>query len=257
MLSELSHGEQIAVTLSADDIVEIHETLVDWFAQTEDPVSPAGIASSNMLLSAVGRPTHTVNGKDAYPTLFDKAAALFHSLVNNHAFHNGNKRIALVSAQVSLAQSGYWIEYSSDEEMYEFARMSAAHEITKSREDEIAFISTWFDSNSRKSIKGEHPLKYHELRDNLKRFGYDVDPPEGELLNVYKNGNVVERISKQGIKGFRPYHTDYISGLRKRLGLIPSEGIDSVMFYGRQGVSNTASQFIELRIEVMRRLAKT
>jgi death-on-curing protein len=94
------------------------------------------------------------------------------------------------------------------------------------------------------------------LKHALKKFDFELDPPDGELLNVYKNGVVVERISKQGIKGFRPYHTDYISGLRKRLGLTPENGVDSALFYGQKGVSSTASQFIELRSEVMRRLAK-
>jgi death-on-curing family protein len=52
-----------------------------------------------------------VGGKEAYPTTFNKTAALFHSLINNHPFHNGNKRVALVSAQVFLDQEGWWIDY--------------------------------------------------------------------------------------------------------------------------------------------------
>jgi len=245
------------MSLSADEIIEIHETLVDWFASSEDPISPAGVRDRALLESAVARPFQSAGGVEGYKSIFQKAAALFHSLVNNHAFYNGNKRVALVSAQVLLDQESYWLDYSSDEEMYDFTRKAAAHELTVRRDEELPYITEWFDSNSRKAVKGEHPLKYHDLKAILKKFGFEIDPPDGDLLDVRKKGIVYARVSKQGIKGFRPYHTDYISGLRKRLGLTPENGIDSAQFYGHKGLSNTASQFIELRIEVIRRLAKT
>lgn len=165
--------------------------------------------------------------------------------------------MALIGAQVILANDNYWLEHSSDNEMFEFTRMAAAHELTEDRADEPAYISEWFEANSRRVVKGEHPLKYGELKTILGRFGYDIDPPSGELLYIWKDGVRVERIIKQGIQGFRPYHTDYISGLRKRLYLTAADGIDSTLFYGQKGISNIVSQFIELRIEVMRRLAKT
>lgn len=249
--------KEYIVPLSADEIVEIHETLADWFASSEDPISPVGVRDRGLLESAAARPDQTVEGREAYKTLFSKAAALFHSLVNNHPFYNGNKRVALVAAQVALAQQNYWLEDSSDEEMFEFTRKAAAHELTENRADEIDYMTEWFDANCRKAIRGEHPLKYTDLKHHLRRFGYEMDGPDSEFIQIYKDGRPVERIIKQGIKGFRPYHTDYILGLRKRLGLTPENGIDSVRFYGHKGLTDMASQFIELRIEVMRRLAKT
>jgi death-on-curing protein len=156
-----------------------------------------------------------------------------------------------------LAEENYWLDHSSDEEMFEFTRRAASHELTESRVDELAYISEWLEANSRRIIKGEHPLRFGESKDALKRFDFDLGPPDGEFVDIYKGGKRVERVIKQGIKGFRPYHTDYIAGLRKRLGLTPEHGVDSARFYGHKGISNTASQFIELRIEVIRRLAKT
>jgi death-on-curing protein len=245
------------MNLTTGDLIEIHEILIDWFAASEDPVAPPGVRDFDLLASAAARPMQTIDSKDAYPTIFEKAAALFHSLINNHPFHNGNKRIALIAAQVVLADENLWLEHSSDEEMFEFTRQAADHGLTKNRSDELTYIVEWFRANSRKVLKGDHPLKYGELKQILKRFGFEVDSPKGELLNVYKDNKVVERIMKQGISGFRPYHTDYIAGLRKRLSLTPEHGIDSAQFYGQKGISNTASQFIELRSEVIRRLAKT
>ncbi len=211
----------------------------------------------DLLASAAARPFQTLGSADAYPTIFDKAAALFHSLVNNHAFHNGNKRVGLIAAQVLLAHENLWLDHSSDEEMFEFTRQAASHELTATRADELRYISEWFDANSRRIVKGEHPMKFGELKEALKRFGFELGAPEGDLIDIFKDGYKVSRIIKQGIQGFRPYHTDYIAGLRKRLSLTPDQGVDSAQFYGHKGVSNTASQFIELRIEVIRRLAKT
>jgi len=243
--------------LSLENVLAIHEILVRKFQDSEDPISPPGIKNRDLLESAVGRPEQTIGGKDAYETPFDKAAALFHSLINNHAFHNGNKRIALVSAQALLAQYSQWLEISSDDEMLEFTKNAASHKITNDRADELNYISEWFEANSRKAIKGEYPLKYSELKKILSNFGFEIDPPDNNLLYIYKEGKKIERIIKQGIQGFRPYHTDYIAGLRKRLGLTTENGVDSALFYGHKGVAaDDAAAFIDLRIEVMKALAK-
>jgi death on curing protein len=55
------------------------------------------IRDVGLLASAVERPAQVVFGADAYPTLFDKAAALMESICLNHAFIQGNKRTAVVA----------------------------------------------------------------------------------------------------------------------------------------------------------------
>ncbi|MNN72877.1 Toxin Doc [compost metagenome] len=49
-------------------------------------------------------------GEDAYPTLFDKAAALLEFLVKNHCFHNGNKRTAYLAVKSFLILNGYHLK---------------------------------------------------------------------------------------------------------------------------------------------------
>jgi death-on-curing protein len=51
--------------LSSNELIAIHEMLTEWFAQSEDPISPPGIKDRPLLESAAARPYHTVNGKDA------------------------------------------------------------------------------------------------------------------------------------------------------------------------------------------------
>lgn len=163
----------------------------------------------------------------------------------------------MVAAQVLLAEEGIWLESATDDEMFEFTRQAAAHELVQERDKELSYIISWLEANSRKLVKGEHPVKFTELKQILTRFGYEVDPPNKNILSVTKNGAEVTTIIKQGIQGFRPYHTDYIARLRKQLRLTADEGVDSARFYGRKGVPEIASLFVDLRIEVMQRLAKT
>ncbi|CQD07864.1 death-on-curing protein [Mycolicibacterium conceptionense] len=65
-----------------------------------------------LLDAAVARPQATVFGVDAYPELWDKAAALLQSLARNHALVDGNKRTAWAAAWVFLYING--VELAAD-----------------------------------------------------------------------------------------------------------------------------------------------
>jgi death-on-curing protein len=60
-----------------------------------------------LLDAAVARPQATVFGVDAYPEVWDKAAALLQSLARNHALVDGNKRTAWASAWTFLHINGF------------------------------------------------------------------------------------------------------------------------------------------------------
>lgn len=241
--------------MDASTIIFIHEYITEYFAESEDPVSPPGIKDISTIESAAARQNTTIGGHDAYPTVFLKAAALFHSIVSNHSFHNGNKRAALLSTLYYLSEHGYWLDRCDDDEMYEFTRKLAAHEICQSRNDEVPEVAAWLERNSRKQQKGEKQLKLHELREILLRFDYAL-VDQGKTLDVIKDGVAVESILKKGAKGMEDYDPPYIAELRKRLNLLPSEGIDSPRFYGHKGLSDELNDFMAMRIEVMKRLAK-
>ena len=74
----------------------------DWYrALGIGPVRDIGL-----LDSATARPRSSAFGEDAYPTITLKAAALLHSLVNNHALVDGNKRLAWLATVVFLDLNG-------------------------------------------------------------------------------------------------------------------------------------------------------
>jgi death on curing protein len=67
----------------------------------------SGVKDIHLLESAIGRPQQSAFGEEAYPDFFMKVATFFDSLVNNHCFHNGNKRTAVAIITTFLKVNGY------------------------------------------------------------------------------------------------------------------------------------------------------
>jgi death-on-curing protein len=68
-----------------------------------------------LLGAALGRPQATAFGKDAYPDLDAKAAALLHSIARNHALIDGDKRLALAAAIAFYGLNGRRLTLTNDE----------------------------------------------------------------------------------------------------------------------------------------------
>ena len=68
-----------------------------------------------LLEAAVARSQATVFGKDAYPDLDGKAAALLHSLASNHPLVDGNKRLAWLATVVFLDLNNREVRLSDDD----------------------------------------------------------------------------------------------------------------------------------------------
>lgn len=237
-----------------DLILGIHYHLVEHFAKSDDPLEPCGTKSDDLLESACARPFMTAHGKEIFSTEYEKAAALFHAIISNHCFQNGNKRTALLSTLYYLGEQNIWVDRCNDEEMYEFTRRIAAHEIARDREEEIPAIVSWLERNSRRIVKNDRRLSFLGLKEALNRFGFDL-VERGNLIEIYKDGTFQERILKKGKHGQEEYDQAYIADLRKRLNLTVDHGVDSGRFYGQKGVSDELNSYMQIRSEVFRRLA--
>lgn len=77
------------------------------------------VRDHGLLEAAVARPQTSVFGADAYPGLNEKAAALVHSIVGNHALVDGNKRLGLAALLAFLGVNGSRLTMTNDE-AYEF-----------------------------------------------------------------------------------------------------------------------------------------
>jgi death-on-curing protein len=89
---------------------------------------PIEVRDIGLLDAAVHRPRATVLGQDAYPGLFEKAAALLHSLARNHSLVDGNKRLAWLATYVFLAKNDVELD-PEDDAAYDLVVAVAAGEI--------------------------------------------------------------------------------------------------------------------------------
>ena len=92
----------------------------------DDPVGQSEYRDRKLLASAAGRPFQTVGQKDVYRTTAQKGAALFHSLIANHPFFNGNKRTAVISLDHFLLANGYFLLITNID-MYKLAEETARY----------------------------------------------------------------------------------------------------------------------------------
>ena len=68
-----------------------------------------------LLEAALARPQAAALGKDAYPSLDAKAAALLHSLARNHALIDGNKRLALAAVTAFYGPNGRRLTFTNNQ----------------------------------------------------------------------------------------------------------------------------------------------
>ena len=89
--------------LSVEEVIAIHERLVKRFGGTP------GLRDRGLLESALYRPQ-----TGYYSDLAEMAAALFESLIMNHPFVDGNKRVAFFAADVFLRLNGWKMRVDAD-----------------------------------------------------------------------------------------------------------------------------------------------
>ena len=96
--------------LSLAEVIELHRRIIDSSGGSH------GIRDRGALESSVAQPRMSFDGQDLYPNLVEKVAALGSSLVQNHPFIDGNKRIGHAALEVTLVLSGFELNASVDEQ---------------------------------------------------------------------------------------------------------------------------------------------
>jgi death-on-curing protein len=124
------------VYLSLDQVLHIHRL------QTGVHGGLTGVRDRGGLESAVGRPSMTFGGEDLYPDVAAKAAALMHSLVLNHPFIDGNKRVGAHAAIVFVEANG-WEFLASPEDLIDITLGVACGDV------EIGALAIWFHQRTR------------------------------------------------------------------------------------------------------------
>lgn len=98
--------------INVEDVLQAHYILADYFldesggAQQEKML--VGVRDYNLLCSAICRQTVALGNKYKYTAPLDICATLFFGLVKDHAFHDGNKRTALLTLLKQITDYGFY-----------------------------------------------------------------------------------------------------------------------------------------------------
>lgn len=90
--------------LTLGEVLDVHRRIL------ETSGGMGGIRDLGMLESAIAQPRMTFGGSDLYPDPVTKAAALCFSLITNHPFVDGNKRVGHATMETFLVLNSLEIE---------------------------------------------------------------------------------------------------------------------------------------------------
>jgi death-on-curing protein len=119
--------------LSLAEVLRLHGRIIDETGGSD------GLRDLRLLESALAQPRQTFGGADLYPTLAEKAAAAGFSLINNHPFVDGNKRIGHAVVEAMLMLNGFELSAGVDESEAEILAVAAGQ---RSREQFRAWIES-------------------------------------------------------------------------------------------------------------------
>ena len=266
--------------LTPDDVCRIHDALCEDFASAADPIFPQGVKSMALLESAVGRQNVGFGRFRKYSTPAENAATLAFGLCNNHPFHNGNKRTALVAMLAHLDGNKRTLVDTKQGDLYAMMLALATNQMstfaTKGRRQrllfarnpadiEVAALAHWLEPRLQQVRRGERRITYRELRGILRRFNYELRPSGSNSAEIYK---VIEKkkgiLRREDVTEYRRvgrigYHSEgeqvsmkTIKDVRRITGLREEDGCDSEAFY-ESGVQFDI--FINRYRTILRRLA--
>ena len=92
-----------------EQVVKLHSSLISKTGGMD------GVRDANLLDSALKAPFQTFGGNDLYPDILDKASQLCYSLIENHPFADGNKRIGVHLTLLFLKLNNIELRYSQQE----------------------------------------------------------------------------------------------------------------------------------------------
>jgi death-on-curing family protein len=268
-------------TLSVEDVCRIHDALCEDFAAADDPIFPAGVKSTALLESAVARQHAGWGPFRKYPTLEANAATLTFGLCNDHPFHNGNKRTALVAMLAHLDANKLTLKNTTQKDLFNMILAIANNQMTTfatrrtkrtsfihqrhSQDDEVEALADWLQPRLQTIKRGERQVTYRELRGILRRHNVELRESSGNTIGVYRASERRKFLTREtftdykriGTIGYRNEGTTVamkeIKNLRRIASLREEDGCDSEAFYAEGAMFDV---FINQYRLILRRLSK-
>lgn len=97
------------IRLTEQQVLAVHSRMIEMTGGSD------GVRDRSLLDSALNAPFQTFDGKEIYPALLSKAAVMCRSIISNHPFVDGNKRIGIHVMLIFLELNGIELQYSQNE----------------------------------------------------------------------------------------------------------------------------------------------
>ena len=107
--------------LTLGEVIRLHQMVVD------ESGGATGIRDVGLLDSALAQPRATFDGRDLHPSVLDKASTLCASLVQNHPFVDGNKRVGHAAMATFLLLNGIEITAGTDDQEVMRLALASGH----------------------------------------------------------------------------------------------------------------------------------
>ncbi|MEZ5557996.1 MAG: type II toxin-antitoxin system death-on-curing family toxin [Pseudomonadales bacterium] len=252
-------------TVGLHEVLRAHFFVVDYFYSKGQGIGGIGPKDPDMLHSAIYRQFVSFGGKDKWSTHYERAATLLFGLISDHPFHDGNKRTGLLTLLLFLVKIGR-TPTVPQKDLEDFAVEIAEGNLAKyarykqyskrQRDPEVLFIADYLKRNSRELDKRYYTITYRELDRRLRDFGYRLDNPRGNHIDVVRvetrrkrfgfgpREAVNVKVAQIGFPGWKSQvGKGAISTVRREARLMPEHGFDSQSFY--QGVDPIHSLIAE------------
>ena len=246
-------------TVGIFDVMRAHFLILDYFCVNGgEGYGGIGPRDLNLLHSTLSRQFVSLDGIQKYTSGLDLCATLFFGITRNHAFHDANKRTALLVALYHLNQIGRCpADHLKQKELDAIAVSTAGRQLQDYPEynrflrrfpndAEVLFLSDWFRRHTRKVDLTSYTITYNELDKVLRRFGCRLSNPSGNYIDVLKSREetykeffiitkkriVEKKVTQVGFPGWkRQVNPSAIKTIRRACELTPEQGVDSQVFF--------------------------
>jgi death-on-curing family protein len=263
-------------TVGLHEVIRAHFLILDFFSKEAQGEGIGGIGpkSLDLLQSAVYRQFVSFDGKDKWPTSFEKAATLLFGIVKNHPFHDANKRTGFLSTLLFLHKMDRiprikqreledFVVAIADDKLSKYARYKDL--VGKVEDPEVQFIADFLRRSTRQIDRITYTLTFQELNQTLKRFGFELVNPKGNYIDIAKveydsthhgphNSQRIEtKLAQIGFPGWKKQVSkNALRTVRTSTGLTAENGYDSQTFFHGVDPVNT---LIDTYEHPLRRLA--
>ncbi len=196
--------------LGIKDVLKAHYLIADHFFARGRGLGGIGPKDMNLLHSALHRQHVMFAGRRKWESNWDICATLFFGLIKDHPFYDANKRTAFLSLVYHLQKLNL-VPIIGHRELEDFAVDVAKGNFRKSRryqelerkcsdkaDAQVNYISYFLKKHTRKLDKKYYTVTFRELKTILNSFGYDLQNPRGNTIDLVR---IEERRKVFGILG--------------------------------------------------------